>query len=240
MPDSIQINGRFHLDECQINAGYLLSSSPDSYCLCLFVQLKSSPLHSFAEQRGWRPLCTWRGALLNFVKQSELLAGNCNSRPCGGFSSFRGSWLKTCEASLPGTRHFCGFGRDASMTLMFLTEFWILWPPFRFHGPPMLPGLQWWCRETRLCPTSMYTVLWISTFLQCLLDSRWLLGICGCPFFISFVPQAGFLTSLRFLHGVKRQRAPWHISSTQQCWRPWRRITTSLWRIPLCGRCHSR
>lgn len=205
-------------------------------CLASWNPARCTPLPS----RGWRPLCTWRGALLNFVKQSELLAGNCNSHPCGGFSSFRGSWLKTCEASLPGTRHFCGFGRDASMTLMFLTEFWILWPPFRFHGPPMLPGLQWWCQETRLCPTSMYTVLWISTFLQCLLDSRWLIGICGCPFFISFVPQAGFLTSLRFLHGVKRQRAPWHISSTQQCWRPWRRITTSLWRIPLCGRCHSR
>lgn len=200
MPDSIQINGRFHLDECQINAGYLLSSSPDSYCLCLFVlacwnPARCTPLPS----RGWRPLCTWRGALLNFVKQSELLAGNCNSHPCGGFSSFRGSWLKTCEASLPGTRHFRGCGRDASMTLMFLTEFWILWPPFSFHGPPMLPGLQWWCRETRLCPTSMCTVLWISTFLQCLLDSRWLIGICGCPFFILFCATGWFFNKSQVL-----------------------------------------
>lgn len=33
---------------------------------------------------GWSPLCTWREALLHFVKQSELLAGSCNSHPCGG------------------------------------------------------------------------------------------------------------------------------------------------------------
>lgn len=237
MADSTWANARYMLDICSA----LLQTL--TVFVCLFGQLKSSPLHSFAKQRlkafvhltrSPSELCKTKRVACRQLQQPSLQ--RFLLLPGG----LRGSWLKTCEASLPGTRIPLETAKMASMTLMFLTEFWILWPPFRFHGPPMLPGLQWWCQETRLCPTSMHTVLWISTFHQCLLDSRWLIGICGCPFFIYFVPQAGFLTSLRFLHGVKRQRAPWHISSTQQCWRPWRRITTSLWRIPLCGRCHSR
>lgn len=102
MPDSIQTNGRFHLDECQINAGYLLST----YLLyCLFGQLKSCPLHFLAQ---------WR--LKSFVHLTRSPSELCKTKRVAcrqlqhpsrrRFSSFRG---------LCGSR--CKYVKQASLVL---------------------------------------------------------------------------------------------------------------------------
>lgn len=99
MPDSFQINGTFNLDECQINAGYLLSTSSLS---CLFGQLKSGRLH-FLDQ--------WRSKSFVQLTRSPSELGKTKRVACRRlqqpslrrfptFRGLRGSRWKTREAGV--------------------------------------------------------------------------------------------------------------------------------------------